>query len=148
MLPPVLSAQDSLAKKVEPSYGSFGFQGSFVSGTGITGGYTRNRFRVRVTYGLLKLENETDYSYGVDMHYVLAVKPQFLVLIGPSFGGYGTSGGSDKVRLAFATCVEVPALGKEINESICVGVALYYPTYYFVSHTLNPTGGIYLIYNF
>ncbi len=142
------NAQDSLATHKQTSYGSFGFQGSFISGTGITGGYTQNGLRMRVTFGLLKSADQTDYSFGIDMHFILATKPQFQLLVGPSFGEYGSSGEKNKPRIALATCLESPLLGKEFRDNICAGIVLYYPAYYFVSSTLNPTGGIYLIYNF
>jgi len=143
-----LYSQDSSQNKSQQSFSSFGFQASFVSGTGITYCYTANVIRCRVTGGWIKSADESDYTFGFDVHYYLANASGFNLFLGPSFGIYGSSTESTNARLALATCFEAPIISKEKRNNLCAGILMYYPSYYFSSSTLNPTAGIYIIYNF
>jgi len=143
-----LRAQDTSQNKSQRSFSSFGFQASWVAGTGITYCYTSNDFRYRVTGGWIKLEKESEYTYGFGVHYYLANAPGFNIFLGPSFGVYGSSKEDTKNRLALATCIETPFMTKEKRNNLCGGFILYYPTYYFTSGTLNPSAGLYVLYNF
>ena len=140
--------QDTTSVGKGTQYYSFGFQVSFVSGTGITFGHTEKNFRIRGTIGYLKLESETDYSYGGDFQYVLASHTGFQVLLGPAFGVYGSSSDDSKGRIGLATTLELPSLGTGFYENICSGITLYYPAYYLSSNTVNPSVGAYIVYNF
>jgi hypothetical protein len=143
-----LYSQDSSQSKSQQLFSSFGFQASWVSGTGITYCYTSNDIRYRVTGGWIKSEDESVYTFGFDVHYYLANAPGFNLFLGPSFGIYGSSTESTNTRLALATCFEAPIISKEKRNNLCAGIILYYPAYYFSSSTLNPTAGIYVLYNF
>ena len=95
-----------------------------------------------MTGELFIFKDETDYSFIMDCHYILANTSRIMIFLGPSIGFVGTSISDTKWRVALATCFEYPFLRKRILQNISVGLVLYYPTYYFLSGTLNPDVGI------
>jgi hypothetical protein len=147
--PSMLLAQDSTSVVASPSYTSFGFQWSWGLGSGLSFGKVfSNNTRVRLIGGVISTEDQTDFSVGADVHYILANTSNFVIFIGPSFGVAGSSKEKPKNRIALATALESPITGDVLPRNISGGVVLYYPTYYFVSKTINPVVGFYILYNF
>ena len=147
LIPELSYSQDSLM--VPKLYTSFGFQYSQVSGIGISiGRDIDSKYRIRGTFGIISSESNTRYSFGFDAHYYLSSNTKYNVFIGPSLGRIGGSKEDPKTRLAFATGLEVPLTGPIPYKNICLGVVLYYPTYYFLSGDINITPGAYISYNF
>jgi hypothetical protein len=147
LIPNISFPQDSTL--IPPIYTSFGFQFSQVSGTGISIGRDVNsKYRLRGTIGIISTDLQTRYSFGFDAHYYLNSNTKYNVFIGPSIGRIGGSKEDPKTRLALATGLEVPLTGSTPYKNICLGLVLYYPTYYVLSGNINVTPGVYLSYNF
>lgn len=147
LIPRVSFSQDSLM--IPQVYTSFGFQFSQVSGTGISMGRdVSSKYRLRGTIGIISTDLQTRYSFGFDAHYYLSHNSQYNVFIGPSIGRIGGSKEDPKTRIALATGLEIPLTGPTQYKNICLGLVLYYPTYYVLSGNINVTPGAYLSYNF
>ena len=147
LIPEITFSQDS--SMAPASYTSFGFQFSQVSGTGISIGRDVNsQYRLRGTIGIISTDSQTRYSFGFDAHYYLNSNAKYNVFIGPSFGRIGGSKEDPKTRFALATGLEVPLTGPMPYKNICLGLVLYYPTYYVLSGNINVTPGAYISYNF
>ena len=141
--------QDSSAVNTAKNFSSFGLQASTVSGIGLTFRRTmNNRLRTGMTAGLIKTEGETIFSTGWDFHYELSDRPDIHIFVGPSLGLFGGSARALRVRIGFATGLEVPISGKELYENISAGAVLYYPTYFLLSETVGFAVGVFLLYNF
>jgi hypothetical protein len=142
-------AQDSLAVPEGRKYTTIGFQGSFVSGIGISAGYNEeNKYRFRVTGGLVTSDNISYYSFGIEYEVDLTKHKPYRVFIGPGFGVRGESDGDTHATLGIGTGFETSLTGNAMYENVTGGVEVYYPTFYFLTSTIWFGGGIFISYNF
>jgi len=145
-----LYSQDSLnSYSTATTYSSFGFQGSFVSGIGLTyGKMSANRTQMKGTGGIISSDGETIFATGFDLNYSISNQSTMRIFVGPSIGVYGGSKELPKYRVGFGTGIEVPVKGNSFYQNISFGVVVYYPTYFFLSQSISFAGSVFLVYNY
>lgn len=148
-LPPGSYAQDVQNNEPSKQYSSVGFQASFVSGIGISYGFNESgKYRVRGTFGILTSSGKTYSSMGADYQIELTKREDFRVFIGPGIGVRSISGEDSHTMVGLGTGVEAPITGRTVFENITAGVAVYYPTYFFLSKDISFAGSVFISYNF
>jgi hypothetical protein len=142
-------AQDSLSTKEGRTYSTIGFQASQVSGTGISFGFNQeNKFRFRVTGGILTYTDKSYFSFGTELEYELTKNRPYRVFIGPGIGTYGASTSSAHPTIGLGTGFETGMMGDGILDNVTGGVEIYYPTFFLLSSTIGFGGGFFVSYNF
>jgi hypothetical protein len=115
-------AQDTLKTKESRKFTTIGFQASYVSGIGISFGYNQeDKYRFRVTGGLVTTDNITYYSFGIEYEIGLTRNKPYRVFIGPGFGTRGQSDADTHTTIGLGTGFETSLTGSSIFENVTAG---------------------------
>jgi hypothetical protein len=140
---------DSLNTAKTPNFRSLGFNLSNICGMGVSYRLPiSNVSRLRLTGGILVLQEKNQYAIGIVLENDLSKSTNFRVHVGPAGGLYGDSQGTGAFVFGLDMGFEIPITGSTISKNISAGGDIIYPAYYGRSKTVTIGASIFIYYNF
>lgn len=138
-------------RKALEDFRSAGFNFSMVSGLGISYRYHwANTYLTKVTGGIIKSDSALAYSFGFEYQFNLSNRSDLRYYLTAGVAVYNSTEGSRDFNTGFGIGYERPVFGNDIKENMTIGIAVFYPAFFFseTGNTISYGISFDLYYNF